>query len=60
MCGIRAWRRGGWSVCGGLICEMLEAGEGGVVVMRYYYHSLKGGGNLVRIKNQGPRVYENL
>ncbi len=37
MCGIRAWRRGGRSVCGGLICEMLEAGEGGVVVMRYYY-----------------------
>lgn len=47
MCGIRTWRRGGRSVCGGLICEMLEAGEGGVVMMRYYYQSLKGGGGGV-------------
>lgn len=28
---------GGRSVCGGLICEILEAGEGRVVMMRYYY-----------------------
>jgi len=49
-------------VCGGLICEMLEAGEGRVVMMmRYYYQSLKRrGGNSVRIENQGPRGHENM
>ncbi len=37
-------------MCGGLICEVLEAGEGGVVMMRYYYHSLKGGVTRFELK----------